>query len=375
MKDNTTKILIIEAEYGGGHKSITEAVEEELRKQVKGTLEVQHYNFSHPLVAKGYQFTGVSSDLVYRLGFALTDRKILNRWEPGSMLNFYLKRGDLVAVLKDFQPDVVFINNQFASQRVPELVRKVLPVSKSVVFVADPFTPHAMTMNPQADLTLCATGVVMRRAKEFGVPEERLRLTGHPVRPAFYNLPKSKRQLQKKMGLKPGLFTIMLGGSGDGADKVKPIIDGLMAQSIYLPEFQAVVVCGGNKALEVDLKALKAPEGMRLQVRGFERDMPGVMHSADLVAGKAGPNLMLEAVAAKLPFVVTFYLNQEAGNVDYLRKHSLGFVATETDGAVELLARLISKPEELKQVRKHVLKERKTHRQAARKIAEEILSI
>ena len=82
--------------------------------------------------------------------------------------------------------------------------------------------------------------------------EEKIRVFGLPIRPAFsYGLP-SKRALKKKLGLKADLPSIILVGGGEGMGPVEKTVDAVANQ--IGSQAQLVVICGRNANLVSRLK-------------------------------------------------------------------------------------------------------------------------
>ncbi len=95
------------------------------------------------------------------------------------------------------------------------------------------------------------------------------------------------------------------------------------------------VVTGRAETLRRQLEAI-APPGHR--VLGFTRVMPELMHLADVVVTKGGPQTIVEALCARKPILVMGSLpGQEQGNEELIERHGVGFAATSPE---RLAARL-----------------------------------
>jgi UDP-N-acetylglucosamine:LPS N-acetylglucosamine transferase len=52
------------------------------------------------------------------------------------------------------------------------------------------------------------------------------------------------------------------------------------------------------------------------------------MAAADVIMGKAGPNVLFESVTLGKPFIATAYIpGQEEVNLEFIRRHKLGWIA------------------------------------------------
>jgi UDP-N-acetylglucosamine:LPS N-acetylglucosamine transferase len=65
------------------------------------------------------------------------------------------------------------------------------------------------------------------------------------------------------------------------------------------------------------------------------------MAAADVIAGKAGANVIFESVALGKPFIATSYIPaQEKANLEFIQRHGLGWVALEPEKLRKLIAML-----------------------------------
>jgi 1,2-diacylglycerol 3-beta-galactosyltransferase len=80
------------------------------------------------------------------------------------------------------------------------------------------------------------------------------------------------------------------------------------------------------------------------KIFGFVHNMPELMHAADVIVTKAGPGTICEALACRLPIILSGYVpGQEEGNVDYVVNNNVGVLAHNPIELVDAL-RLLLKP-------------------------------
>ena len=93
------------------------------------------------------------------------------------------------------------------------------------------------------------------------------------------------------------------------------------------------------------------------------------MAAADIVMGKAGPNILFESVTLGKPFLATSYIRgQETPNLDFIRRYGLGWVALEYQEQRALLSRLVEGSPEFQEVCKSVELYRNWNMQAVKQI-------
>jgi len=80
----------------------------------------------------------------------------------------------------------------------------------------------------------------------------------------------------------------------------------------------------------------------------FIREIAPFIAAANVVMGKAGPNMLFEAVTLGKPFIATAYIpGQEHANLEFIRRHKLGWIALEPVQQQSLLKKLVANQEEL----------------------------
>jgi UDP-N-acetylglucosamine:LPS N-acetylglucosamine transferase len=138
---------------------------------------------------------------------------------------------------------------------------------------------------------------------------------------------------------------VFLQGGGDGAAGFSRILAVLLA----VPKIQVILATGTNRVLAAHYAKRGIPG---LRVLPFTREIAPYMAMADVVMGKAGPNTLFEALTLGKPFIATSYIpGQEEGNLEFIRRHQLGWVATKRLELLDLVSELAGNPEELDMMR------------------------
>ena len=104
--------------------------------------------------------------------------------------------------------------------------------------------------------------------------------------------------------------------------------------------------------------------------------MAELMAQADLIVGKAGPNLLLESVALKIPFLAVGYSpEQEKGNLELIKKQKIGFVEPNPKKAAQLILSLAQNPSRLDRLQPNIRRLANHHHPALKNILREINQI
>src|SRR5437879_5543930 len=167
----------------------------------------------------------------------------------------------------------------------------------------------------------------------------RVHVMGMPIDPKFTLPLESKQELQRKLGLKPGLPVILLVGGGEGAMGLRSAAH--VISQARLP-VQLLIITGHNKRLYVQLQRTRSSLHVPAKVFGFVQNMQEMMCASDVIVTKAGPGTICEAMASNLPIILSGYVpGQEEGNVTYVVKNDVGVLARDSIELVDALRRLL----------------------------------
>jgi processive 1,2-diacylglycerol beta-glucosyltransferase len=101
----------------------------------------------------------------------------------------------------------------------------------------------------------------------------------------------------------------------------------------------------------------------------FTKHIAPYMMAADVVMGKAGPNMLFETVTLGKPFVATAYIpGQEEVNLEFIERYELGWVALNHRDQRELIQSLAQEPGRLAAMQETVDRYRKMNTEATQEI-------
>jgi processive 1,2-diacylglycerol beta-glucosyltransferase len=116
-------------------------------------------------------------------------------------------------------------------------------------------------------------------------------------------------------------------------------------------DFQLVVVCGRNAALEKELLEKQETQPRLKRVFGFVDFMDELMAMSDLLITKPGGITVSESLAAGLPMILIEPIpGQEEANADYMVEQGAGVKARSVSSLLYKLESLIANPEKLKEM-------------------------
>ncbi|MBE3557616.1 MAG: hypothetical protein IMW89_00110 [Ktedonobacteraceae bacterium] len=339
------KIVILTSKTGGGHVSLAEALRDRLAD--KHTIELIDPQPS--IVHLHYRLVSRSA-----LWLWATEFRLLDASQPALLahrLFTLFVMPTLVDLLQRTQPDVLITTYPFLSYEVMQTLQKIGSRTPLVMLFADPNGVHATWLTEKrAALTLAPSRETYAQALSVGFDAQRLRLVGWPVRAQFYRAVCTAEQRAAtltRLGLSDATdrFTIFLQGGGEGAAQFGRTVERVLEQG---PQIQVILAAGTNQTLYNRFHSAHR----NLHVLPFTREIAPFMAAADVVMGKAGPNMLFEAVTLGKPFIATAYIpGQEQANLEFIRRHRLGWVALTAEHQRRLLAKLIAQRGELHAMR------------------------
>jgi processive 1,2-diacylglycerol beta-glucosyltransferase len=179
-----------------------------------------------------------------------------------------------------------------------------------IVGVVTDYAAHAVWAEPGIDAYCVAPGPAKEQLVRHGVPRERIRTTGIPVRGAFGRVSPVTHRSDSPLRV---LVT-------SGAFGVGPV-GRVLCSFARVRDVELTIVCGDNAALERRVRALCATCAPSARVIGFEPDMPSRFAEADVVVGKPGGLTASECLAAGRPLVMVGAVpGQETRNQEFLEQ-------------------------------------------------------
>ena len=165
------------------------------------------------------------------------------------------------------------------------------------------------------------------------VPEEKMIVTGYPVRPDIRAAKALTRpEALAKFDLQPGRPTLFVFGGSRGARNINRAL--MAALPTLLERAQVIHISGTLTWPEVEANAAALPAELRAYYRPYpylHEEMGAAFRAADLALARAGASMLGECPAFGLPSILvplTFAWRYQKVNADYL---------TERGAAVQLI--------------------------------------
>lgn len=239
-------------------------------------------------------------------------------------------------LIRRFRPAAMFMTGGYVAAPVALAARRRgVPI---VVYLPDvePGSTIRAVM-PLARRVACTTD----GSRAF-VPEEKMVVTGYPVRPEMRAARAlSREQALARFDLTPGRPTLFVFGGSRGARAINRALMGILPA--LLDDTQVIHISGTLTWPEVEANAATLPAEQRAFYRPcpyLHEEMGAAFRAADLVVARAGASMLGECPAFGLPAVLvplTFAWRYQKVNADYLTERGAAVQLTDETLAATLL--------------------------------------
>jgi processive 1,2-diacylglycerol beta-glucosyltransferase len=228
----------------------------------------------------------------------------LNRRKVTFGAGYYLE------VLRDYQPHLVFSVHDCLNRGYFQTARKILGEKnvRCATYCGEFSGGWGYSRNwiePTVDLYFSRTPTARDYAVQKGIHPDKARVRGYLMLPRAHleilGATERKAYREKKLGLRPDLFTVFLATGGNGANNHFELLPALVKQA---DRCQAVVICGRNKEVYNELIHWRAnhPE-FNCYIEGFSDTVHLLMQASDTIVTRGGTTTCAKALHFKCPIV------------------------------------------------------------------------
>ncbi|KHF36202.1 Processive diacylglycerol beta-glucosyltransferase [Paenibacillus sp. P1XP2] len=339
MRVSKKRVLLLSEGFGAGHTRAAYALSSSLRKLSPNvqTRVLELGSFLNPKVAPliitAYKKTVLSQPKLVGMMYRHQYNKSLNRFTTLALHRiFYTHTKNVVHQLR---PDIVVCTHPIPSAVISRLKR--LGEQILLCTVITDYDAHGTWITPQVDRYLVSTQEVRAKMIHQGVPPSRIKVTGIPVHPSFWEHP-GKEEIRERFGLKD-MPTVMVMGGGWGIMNDEVINDFLTR---WKDKVQ-ILFCLGNN--EKELKKLEQDPKYNhpnIHLIGFTLEVDKLMEVSDLLVTKPGGMTCTEGLAKGIPMLFHHPLpGQEEENCHYFTAQGLGEPISSLDVIVKWMDKLV----------------------------------
>lgn len=366
MTSQPPKIIILYASYGDGHYQASKALETSFRgKGIETIVLLDLMAEAHPLLNELAKFVYLQSfktiPSIYGWVYNATKEMQPEASLLGVINSFGMSK--LQQTINQARPNLII--HTFPQLAMPKLQKRTGKHLPLVNIVTD-FDLHGRWIHPDVDRYYVATDDMKLEMTARGIPEERIKVSGIPLKPDFSRPQALNHEVAAR--LDPCKKTIMLMA---GAYGLMPGIRDICERLAGSGRYQIVAVCGRNREL---YRGLHEQLGSHPDVHllGYVHEVAGLMRASDCIITKPGGITLSEALACRLPiFVYRPVPGQELNNALYLEQKGVARIAHDPAALTAQIDALYSDPAGLSALRREIENLRKP--EAAEVIVGDIL--
>ncbi len=336
-------ILILSARYGNGHWQAAAAIREAMTAVYPGhdALLLDYMDLVSPALNRTIQSLYLASIKHFPGGygwFYRTTSTIAPDSPFQSLLNS-LGREQMAALIQTTAPHAVI--STFPTQAgVLSDMRRLGHVHVPSITVITDNTVHSQWVHPHTDLYCVSSPEIAESLRIRGVSEERIAITGIPIRQAFAHLIDGG-EVRRRQRWHPDLPIVLVMSGAFGA--LGGVSEACRVLTHMGRPVQLVVVCGRDRQLQMRLQRQCRHYRYPVHVYGYVEAIADFMTAADLLVTKAGGVTTAEALALGLPVVIFRPIpGQEEANADFLCDHGAAISARTTDELRAACERLLA---------------------------------
>ncbi|MDD9266952.1 glycosyltransferase [Paenibacillus sp. GCM10023248] len=315
------KLLILTGSLGDGHNKAAQAILEATRfhRPDADVKVVDFLEWTHPYLhgVGKYCYMQWVKSLPSLYGFLYRktreDNTISHLFKK--MKSFSTDR--MLELLHEEEPTEVVCTFPGAAAAMSYLKCNGWTTVPTVTVMTD-YTDHSYWVHPGTDRYLVGAEHVKKALLRYRVPEQRIVVTGIPLRMPFTR-EYDRMALRDKHGLHREMPTVLVMGGGHGliGKQFKSV---LQSEELTAP-VQFIFVCGRNEKLRLHLEEELGSMKMRhhVKITGFVDYVHELMALSDLIITKPGGLTISEAMALELPMMLYKPIpGQEQENAAYL---------------------------------------------------------
>ncbi|MCS6801920.1 MAG: glycosyltransferase [Chloroflexota bacterium] len=367
-----TTILLMMSDTGGGHRAVCralveafEAIDPAIDAPIVDLFALGKRRRFVDRLIHSYGTVIRAAPWLYGLAYHLTNRPALFERIATANEAVLVRRGRVL--LRRYQPDVIVSVHALVIRPMVKAAQAEGVATPMVVVIPDLVRFHCSWVRGEVERYTAPTPEGADLLVTYGVPRDRIVLTGIPVGRAFAT-PSDPRQLRVALGLDPTRLTVLVIGGGEGTGNLPALVN--VIDQAGLP-IQLLVVTGRNQRAKAAIDSL--PLFTPAKVFGFAHNMPDLIKASDIVVSKGGPQSIVECLAAGRPLLITHVLpGQEEGNDEWVERHGAGYRTRTPAQVVQALRKLTQQPAELARLTEGA--RRLGRPDAARRAAEVILA-
>lgn len=364
---NRPRILILAASYGSGHAQAAKALQQSFLAQGAADVEIMDLmRKAHPLLNTITTSLYLKSAAISKFGLDYYGWSyyITRNAKPNLAWSRYLNSlGKKTLKEKLVRETPAAVINTFPFGAAPELCR---PLGIPCFTVVTDFALHSRWVHPCTDKYYVATADLKAQIAALGCPEQRIEVSGIPIRSFFGNALRSGPNSFSQQ-FDPARKIVLFAAGAYLFKEVSDIVRSVQSAA----DCQIAVVCGKNRKLEQKLRNQWAGQA-GIRIFGYVEAIHELMAIAACMITKAGGLTLAEAIALQLPLLIFRpFAGQEKENAVFLARKGAARISTNLAELSGQIVHFLANDRDAKETKRQMAA---LHRQAAAAfIAKDIL--
>lgn len=326
-----TNILILTASFGMGHKSVSDALKEQIEYQDKSAkIEIADlWDVVNPKArefgSKMYYSLTENYPLVYNAIYDIKKTK-KNNIIDSLLCNVHYKK--LYNYLLEKSPNIIISTFPLCSCFVSK-IKHEFNLKTNLITVITDVVDSWEWIYEETNLYLVASYEIKDRLIEKGVNKDIVFATGIPVKKDFLN--NNPTHSVKN--------TLLIVASGMNIDDIS---NDMLKHFSNKKGLKTIVVAGRNEKL---YKKLTHSTYNNVEILGFVDNIDKLMDESIFIVTKPGGVTLFEAINKELPLIIKDSgIGQEQGNVEFIKRNNLGIVIKNSNDLLKIVDDYIDNP-------------------------------
>lgn len=341
------RIILMYISEVSGHHSATIAIEKAIRtfEPDAEILNINAFNYTNPLSEKivNRLYMGVIKTTPQLWDYLYDNPAVVKKLERIKETIHKFNSPKLKKLFDRFKPDVVACAQAFPCGMVADY-KKTFNSQIPLVAVLTDYIPHSYWVYDGVDYYVTPCEEVTGRLMEKGVPLKKIKSFGIPFNHKF-NDPVDSKFVIYRLGLRPGVFTVLIMGGGQGLGPIKTVVKTLEQSE---SDFQEIIVAGSNKQLYNTLRRRIRKYRKEIKLFGYCQNVNELMSVSDAVITKPGGITTAEALSKKIPMIIIKPIpGQEINNTMYLMSKGAAVKVDKPKAIASVIDELVRNPKRL----------------------------
>lgn len=324
-------ILILTASFGMGHKSVSNAIKEqiELKNNNLNIEIVDILDILNPTLkdvgSKIYYNLTEHYPIVYNTIYDIKKSNKNNIFDS-LLSNTYYKK--LYSYIKLTSPNLIISTFPLCSCVVSK-VKKEYGIKIKLVTVITDIVDSWEWLYEGTNMYFVPSKEIKDKLIDKGIDENIIEVTGIPVKNSFLN--NNNNNVNKN--------TLLIIATGMTENDLP---HNMLKQLDSYDTLKTVIVTGRNKEL---YNKLSKKTYKNITILGFVNNIDKLMDEAIFLVTKPGGITVFEAINKELPLVIKdTKIGQEKGNIEFIKRNNLGMVINDNNDLLKIVNDYIKNP-------------------------------